>query len=78
MISDVVRRSCAISLDASQAMLSVPPADVCLSSGVLNGGTATTATAAAPGCCACAAEPTAAVVTSSHLNFEVKIIAPWT
>jgi len=50
MISDVVRRSWAISFDASQAMLSVPPAEVCLSSGVLNGGTATTDTAGDPAC----------------------------
>jgi len=78
MISDVVRRSCAMSWEACQAMLGVLPADVGWSLGVASGGTATTVAAGVPGCCAWAAEARHAAPSSRLMRCGFEIIAPLT
>ena len=67
-----------MSCDACHAMLSVPPADVCLSSGVLSGGTATTVAAAVPGCWAVAAVAMQPAASSGAIILISENITPET
>ena len=78
MSSDVVEGPGRSAATPASAMLSVPARGVCLSSGVLSGGTATTVAGGVPGCWACAAVATQSAASSGAINLISEIITPVT